>query len=407
MRSNAVATAAMLVVLTSGSPSLALGERRVSLDRALDAAKVAAPTLLVARAHESVARAEVGIAGEYPNPSVSAATSTEAAKISGTVSIPLIVLGQRGAAIEAARASQATVILDTQVTWNDVRQSTERAYAALWLSEGNAAARRESAAIEAAVEASVLQRVEVGSAPQIDSLRVHAERLRADADVLDAAAQVDANASQLGLWMGVGDGSALRTTGESVVPDATPSLAALLARLDASAPVRRERADVRAAEARANRERAFVRPGMTLDLGIDALDPTLVPPNATNYRAQLTVEVPLFTQRGPQIERERSLAGVARARVSAALAQQTAELTAAYRTFEAATARRQILADAVVPAARAAAKATEEAYVLGRVPLVAVLDAERALVDAQVSALTAQAARAGAWADAEHAVGGK
>jgi outer membrane protein TolC len=36
---------------------------------------------------------------------------------------------------------------------------------------------------------------------------------------------------------------------------------------------------------------------------------------------------------------------------------------------------------------------------------VAVLDAERALVDARVAGLEAQAARANAWADIEHAVG--
>jgi outer membrane protein TolC len=58
-----------------------------------------------------------------------------------------------------------------------------------------------------------------------------------------------------------------------------------------------------------------------------------------------------------------------------------------------------------VPAAQAAAKATEEAYVVGRTPLLAVLDAERALVDARVSALEAQAARAQAWAGVEHALG--
>jgi outer membrane protein TolC len=34
-----------------------------------------------------------------------------------------------------------------------------------------------------------------------------------------------------------------------------------------------------------------------------------------------------------------------------------------------------------------------------------VLDAERALVDARVTALEAQAARASAWADVEHALG--
>jgi cobalt-zinc-cadmium efflux system outer membrane protein len=363
----------------------------------------ASPELLVARARESVAHAEVGVAGVYPNPSVSAGSNTQSARISGTASVPLVILGQRGAAIDAARADEATVVLDTQVAWNDARQATERAYVGLWLAEGVADARRESAAIEATLENSVVQRVEVGSAPEIDSLRVHAEKLRADADVLEATAQITVTGSELGRWMGIADGGALRANGAAVVPDAPPPLEKLLARLDGAAPVRREQSDVRAADARANRERALVRPNMMLDLGFDALDPTLY--NVTNYRAQLSVEVPLFNQRGAQIDRERAIGNVARARVAAARALATAELTAAYGTFDAATARERTLTGAVVPAARAAAKATEEAYTLGRAPLVAVLDAERALVDARVSALQAQAARASAWADVEHALG--
>src|SRR5258708_39152114 len=113
-------------------------------------------------------------------------------------------------------------------------------------------------------------------------------------------------------------------------PDAPPPLERLLARWDAATPVRREQSEVRASEARANRERALVRPAMTLDLGFDALDPALA--NATNYRAQLALEVPLFNQRGAQIDRERALGGVARARVEAARALAAAEVTAAYGT---------------------------------------------------------------------------
>jgi cobalt-zinc-cadmium efflux system outer membrane protein len=209
--------------------------------------------------------------------------------------------------------------------------------------------------------------------------------------------------TELGRWMGLADGSALRASGATVVPDAPPALSGLVPRLDESAPVRREQSDVRAAEARADRERAFVRPSMALDLGVDAYDPSLQ--GATNYRAQLTIDVPLFNQRGPQVQREQALADVARARTRAARVQVAAELTAAFRTFEGASARWHTLADAVVPAARGAARATEEAYTLGRAQLVAVLDAERVLVDARVSALEAQAARANAWSDVEHALG--
>jgi cobalt-zinc-cadmium efflux system outer membrane protein len=395
-----------------GRGAAAESEQRVSLDEALRAARQAAPDLIVARARVSVARAEVGIAGVYPNPSVIGGTSTQAAKLSAGVSVPLVVLGQRGAAVDAARADESTVELDADVAWNDVRQATVRAYVALWLAEGVAAARRESATIEATLETAVMQRVQVGSAPELDALRVHAEKLRADADVLEATAHVTAAASELGRWMGSIQGAAMRPNGVPAVPDTVPPLSALMARLDASAPIRREQSDVRASEARVTREHALVRPSMALDLGLDAFDPSLLPQPAppgaqppVNYRAQLSIEVPLFNQRGPYVDRERALGDVARARVQAARVQAAAELSAAYQTFEAATAQQRTLAESVVPAAQGAARATEEAYALGRAQLLAVLDAERALVDSRVAALQAQAARADAWADVEHSLG--
>jgi cobalt-zinc-cadmium efflux system outer membrane protein len=381
----------------------AQGEKRVSLEDALRAARVAAPDLAIARAKEGVAHAEVGVAGTYPNPTAMVATNTQTSRFSGTISVPLVVLGQRGAAMDAARADELTTALDTLVTWNDIRLATQHAYVALWLAEGVAAARGDSAAIEAKLETAVVARVQIGSAPEIDSLRVHAERLRADADVIEATARMTAAATELGRWMGNAEAGDLRAAGPVAVPDDVPALGALLSRLDQSVPVRREQADVRASEARVARERALVRPNLALDLGVDVGDPTLN--NATNYRAQLAIDLPILNQRGAYVDREAATGDVARASVKAARVRGAAELTAAYRTYEGATAQERTLVDAVVPAARAAAHATEEAYALGRAQLVAVLDAERALVDARLAALDAQAARATAWADVQHAVG--
>lgn len=404
--------APLLGLLLVSEMSLAQSERQVSLDEVLREAHRAAPDLLVARAREGVARAEVSVAGTYPNPALGVGTSTQAAKLSGTVSIPLVVLGQRGAAVNAAKADAITVGLDTQVTWVDIRQATVRAYVNLWLAQGVADARRQQAALEATLEQTVVQRVQVGSAPELDALRVHAEKLRADDDVLEATAQVTAAGSEVAKWMGIADGGGLRARNDPGAPEAPPPLASLVGQVDGGAAVRRERSDAHAADARADRERALVRPALSLDVGLDAWDSTLLPPgaaaNATppvNYRAQLTFEVPLFNQRGASIDRELAQGDVARARVQSARIQASAELTSAYRTFEAAQARQRTLLDSVVPAAQAAAKATEEAYALGRAQLVAVLDAERSLVDARVTALEARAARANAWADVEHALG--
>jgi cobalt-zinc-cadmium efflux system outer membrane protein len=404
MGARATVLASLLLLLVPAVAS-AQEPRRVSLDEALRAARAASPDLVVARAREGVARAEVDVAGVYPNPSVAVGTSTQTAPFSATLSLPLVILGQRGAAMDAARADQATVAIDTQVTWNDVRQAAERAYATLWLTEGVVGARRDAASLQATLEAAVVQRVQVGSAPEVDALRVHAEKVRSDADVLEAMAEVSVAASELGHWMGLSDGSDLRSRGDPPAPDTVPSLASLLARLESSAAIRREVSDAHAAEARVARERALVRPSMFLDLGADLGDPTYQNPNAPNYRAQLTFEVPLFNQRGGFIDRELAQGDVARARAQAARIQGASELSAAFRTFDAATARQKTLAESVLPAAQGAAKATEESYVLGRAPLVAVLDAERLLVDVRVTTLEAQAARSIAWATVEHALG--
>jgi cobalt-zinc-cadmium efflux system outer membrane protein len=397
------AAALLLAALASAAGPARAAEARVSLDETLKAAQRAAPELLLARAREGTARAEVGIAGTYPNPTASIGTSTQTARFSGTISVPLVVLGQRGAAVDAARADEQTARLDTAVTWNDVRQAIRRAYVALWLAGGELAARQEAAAIEAKLEGAVVERVQIGSAPEIDSLRVHAERLRADADVIDAAARLTASATKLGRWMGLRAGAELRAAGPAAVPEGVPALGELLARLEGNASVRREQSGVRAAEARVARERALVRPTLALDLGVDAGDPTLN--DVTNYRAQLAFDLPIFNRRGAYIERERAVGDEARARLEAARLATAAELTTAYRLYESAMERQRALVGAVVPASEAAARATEEAYSLGRAPLLAVLDAQRALVEVRLSALEAAAACASAWADVEHAMG--
>jgi outer membrane protein TolC len=190
----------------------------------------------------------------------------------------------------------------------------------------------------------VQARVEVGSAPELEALRAHAERLRADSDAEAALQLINAAAADLGRWTGIAVPT-LRVQGEPVIPAAPPPFSSLAERVRGAPAVRREEADARAAEARANRERALVRPALTLDLGVDAYDPTL----PTNYHAQLGIEVPLFNQRGPLILRELSTATVARLRATSEAAMRAADLMVAYETFVALTRRMKVLEEGVVP----------------------------------------------------------
>ncbi|MEO6575924.1 MAG: TolC family protein, partial [Polyangiaceae bacterium] len=329
-------------------------------------------------------------------------TSTQAARASFGASVPLVILGQRGAAIRASEADLATVHVETEVAWTDVRAGAAHAFVALWIAERTAAARADAAVLTQRLENTITERVALGAAPELDALRARAERLRADADAAQAKELVFAAGGDLARWMGTVDGAMLRAAGAPDVPAAPPPFNDLVAQLGVNPAIRREVADAQAAAARASRERALNRPALSLDVGTDVGDPTL---NGTNYRAQLGIEVPIFNQRGAFIERENAAFGAAKARESVERTRARAALEVAYRTFAAATARSNALLVGVVPAADAAAVATEESYTLGRAQLVAVLDVERVRIESRLTLLDALAARANAWIDVEHAVG--
>jgi outer membrane protein TolC len=396
------AASGLCVLALALTPRRALAETQVSYAQALAMSRQRAPSVEVARATESVAEADSRTGGIYPNPTFSAGTSTQTARLSVGASVPLVILGQRGAALDAGRAEYAAAKFDTQISLADVRAATGHSFVALWLAERTAGARADAAVIAHRLESAVAGRVELGSSPQLEGLRAHAETLRADMDARSAADLVEASAASLGAWIGAPFDDSLRVTGDPEMPAELPKLADLWPRVGKNPSVMRAFAEARASEARASSERAQVRPLMTLDLGADVNDPTLP---ATNYRAQLGIEVPLFNQRGPLVEREERRAAVARSQTHAEQVRLGAELIVAYRTFGVLTHQAQTLADGVVPAAVAAAGATEESYALGRATLVAVLDAERARIDAELSLIETRAARANAWIDVERALG--
>lgn len=403
MRARTCAVVVLLAVVGWGArASAADADAELSYAQTIARARQRAPDLVVARAREGIARAEVGVAGTYPNPTLIAGTSTQAARFSVGASIPLVVLGQRGAAIDASRADLATVRVETQGTWNEVRSAAAHAFVGLWLAQRTAAARVDAAALARRVDTAIAGKVELGAIPEVEGLRAHAERLRADADAQEAEQLVEAAGTDLARWIGSTTGASLRAVGDPEVPATPAPLAELVAKIGGNPAVRREDADALAADARVHRERTLVRPTLVLDLGADMGDPTQP---TTNYRAQLAIDLPIFNQRGGYIDRERAAAAAARSRSSTERARALAALESAYRTFVAISARAKALAEGVVPAARAAAIATEEQYTLGRAPLVALLDAEKARVDANLSLVSALGARANAWIEVERAIG--
>src|SRR5579859_4005018 len=160
-------------VALTAAPAPAAEPAGLTYADALALARRAAPDLAVARGREAVAAQEVRVAGVYPNPSVNAGTSTQTAKLSAGASIPLVIFGQRGAAMDASQAEAVTTHVETEMTWNDVRAQTAKAFVGLWLAERTAAAREGAAAIALRLDLAVAGRVELGASPPVEGLRAH------------------------------------------------------------------------------------------------------------------------------------------------------------------------------------------------------------------------------------------
>ena|SRR5690349_3119429 len=86
----------------------------ITFVEALDRAAQGSPQVAVARSKETVAEAEINVAGVYPNPTLLGGTSTQTAKFTGGAVVPFVVFGQRGAAMAASRADFGVVQVETQ-----------------------------------------------------------------------------------------------------------------------------------------------------------------------------------------------------------------------------------------------------------------------------------------------------
>src|SRR5262249_49392918 len=155
--------------------SFASEELTLTYEQALAMARERAPALAVSRGRETMTWAEGRVLAIYPNPSVSTGTSTQAAKVSVGVTVPLLILGQVGVASAARRADFEPAKIDTEVTGTEVHAGAAHAYVALWLAERNSVARADATDLTKRLEEAVRGRVEVGSAPELESLRARAE----------------------------------------------------------------------------------------------------------------------------------------------------------------------------------------------------------------------------------------
>lgn len=378
--------------------------RALTLAEAL-AAVATAPELAGNAATVRAATAEVDAAGAWPATSLQVATTRATARVVVGASFPLPVFGTLSAARDRARAElEVTRVEASGAEW-DLRWRV----AAAWIELARAEARAGLLAAVAEREASLAgladKRFRAGDSPRLEALSAQVEARRAEAEARSAALDATAAAATLAGLLGL-DPAAELTAAPGLpaapAPEALPPMASWLAHADAHPEVRAAEARAHLTDTQKDEADAAGWPGLALEAEASIDDATLP---GTDLRGGVALEIPLFAHHGAAVEAAQARQAAARSALDAAQRTRRAEIVAAWRRLDAAATSAQVLTTDVRPAADEAAALARKAYQAGATTLVSVLEAERALADAQLAQLEAQAAAALAQADLEHATG--
>lgn len=387
-----------LVALGVAWSAVALAEpapREVPLADALGAVG-AAPTHQVAVAQQREVAALVDAAGAWPATTVSAATTSQTARLALAAGLPLPIFGTLGANRAVARGELAVAIAEVRATDLQLARDVAAAWFGLARAEAHADAAKRSAEREADLVRITSERFAAGDASHADVVLAGAAAKRLAARAVAATGEVAVASIELATALGWDPALPLRAAGGlPAVPDRAPTGGA-----HPEVVVAARRTDAqRARVTEASRARW---PRLALDVEAAIGDPTLP---ATDYRIGIAAEIPLFGHGTAAVHAAEARLATAEVERTTATAKVGAALARARARFAAATALSTSLAGEVLPAQLEAADLSRAAYREGQTGLVVMLEAERALADAEAEAIDARADAALAYVELAWASG--
>lgn len=374
----------------------------ISLAGARALASQMGPDVLLAERREAIARTQRDVAGALGNPTLSLQSARLSARLTTGLSVPLPLFGQRGAAVAAASSDAEAVSLETEALRLDARWTATRSWLDLWEAEARARL-LETAATEAERLAGIAQeRFAAGSTPRLDAVRTGADRVRARAEARAARSNVAAASARLSIAVGAVETVRLTADGPVEVGPLPTARAGLDRALTLHPALARDRAQSAAAEAHVRAEQRLRWPIVSAQVAVSQADPTLP---GTDVIGGLSFEAPVLNQRGGAIARARAERALFDTATELDARRLRAELDGSYEQARAAAMRADAFGKEVLPALEEARRMTEEGYRDGRVDLLRLLEAQRALLEGRGAYVEAQATAQRALADVERALG--
>lgn len=362
-------------------------------------ARANSPRLAVAEAEIDQAQGLARQAGARPNPVIGLEVENfagsgpysgfEFSETTASVSQTLELGGKRSARVEAGRAALTAAQARGAAARAEFASQLAVAYAEAEAAAAKVAQAEETLAAAESDARTARELVDAGREAELRALQAAAERDAALAEREEAVASRTAAFLRLSTLAGVAD--VYDSVGESL-------LSRPVSDVDAGPPespgVLAARAERDAASARVRVEGRKGVPDVTVSAGLRRF----AGDDATAVVAGVSVPLPLFDKNRGATQAARAEVSGAEARLRQAELEATADLRSAQAQARSAQAR-VVAASAGETAASEAYRLARIGYEAGRIPLVEVTNARRALAAARVRTLDARLAQVRAEAD--------
>jgi outer membrane protein, heavy metal efflux system len=359
--------------------------------------------LEAARRQRAIREAQVRIAGQWANPEISFEVTQDTPHENLTFGYPLEIGGQRGKRIAVAKEELSLADLDVRTEMRTLRRNVRQAFYALLAADERVRLASEVVGLVERSRQAAQARFEEGAAPRLDVLAADLGLARSQADA-DLAVSSRASAlADLNAVLDQPPGQAVAVTGDLDGVPPVPDFARAMATASVS------NVDLLSAEREAAVE------GRRLDLLKAGRVPTPtitygLPMNAPDeftvgQSVGFSMTVPLFSRNQGEIAQSGATIEQLRAKKDAARRIVENQVYGALARIEAQRKQLDTFRTRIVPAAAELAALAEESYKAGRTPVLALLEAQRALRDVRRDYLQAALEFQSALADLEEVIG--
>jgi outer membrane protein, heavy metal efflux system len=374
----------------------------LSFAAALDLAIANNLELRAARGGRAVREAELRAAGQHANPDLVFETTRDTPHQTLSLEIPFEPW-KRARRLDLAREELTLADVEDAAALAALRRHVRLAFFGLLAAEESVSLAGSLADVASRVHDAAQARFEAGAAPRLDVMQAELGLARARAELELARSARAAAQAELDALLNRPPRQPLAVVGD-MAHVALPTLEQVTAQAASrNSELRTAEREVAIEERRLGLLKAERFPTPVFSLGAALNAPGEYD---AGYRAGITLPLPLFSRNQGEIAGSLARAGQARLRRDALRLAVEARVFAAHAKAAAQRAQVASYRDSLVPTATAIESLAEEAYRLGRSPLLAVLDAQRGLRDTKAEYLASQLALQSALADLEDALGG-